>query len=163
MSSTEFVKSKITDESLERAAVYSKKQSRIIFLKGILTIFLVILFFVATFYLLQKKIEENAKTSKGSLRTFFIKTGILKVAIGFFISTQVLIFINEIINAFISPLIARLLDRNKTMKELRLNVGGINFEFGNLVVAIIRLMCVLFLVYLMYFLITINGFDIYAT
>lgn len=164
MSTTEFVKSKITDESLERAAVYSKKQSRMIFLKGILTIVFVILFFVVIFYYLQKKIDENKQNlDKGSLRTFLMKTGIIKVAIGFFISTQVLIFINEIINAFVAPIIARLLDSKASIKELRLKLGGVTFEFGNLVVAIIRLMCVLFLVYCIYFFITINGFDIYAS
>ena len=163
MSTTEFIKSKISEESLQEAAEYSKKQNKIVIFKGFLSIAIVASVFIGIFYLLQKKIENNKESlQKGSLRTFLVKTGIIKVALGFFISTQVLIFINEIINATIAPLIAHLINRKQTIKELRAQVFGITFEFGNLIVAFIRLMFVLLLVYFIYFLITINGFDIYA-
>jgi large-conductance mechanosensitive channel len=162
--STEFIKSTIDDASFEEASKLAAKQNRMVLFKGLLTIILTAGVFIGIFLLLQYRIQKNKDVlKKTNLRTFFVKTGIIKVALGFFISTQVLLFINEIINVTAGPLIAYILGRKTSIKDLRASVFGVTFQFGNLVIASIRLMFVLLFVYLIYFLITVNGFDIYAS
>lgn len=162
--STEFIKSTIDDASFAEASKLAAKQNRMVLFKGLITIFMIAGVFIGIFLLLQNRIQKNKDVlTKTNLHTFLVKTGIVKVALGFFISTQVLIFINEIINVTVAPLIAYLLDHKKSIKELRAKVFGITFEFGNLLIASIRLMFVLLFVYIIYFLITVNGFDIYAS
>lgn len=161
---TEFIKSTIDDASFIEASKVANKINRMVLLKGLITVLLIAGVFVGVFFLLQSRIQKNKDTlQKTNLHSFLVKTGIIKVALGFFISTQVLIFINEIINVVVAPFIAYILDHKKSIKELRAKVFGITFEFGNLVIAFIRLMFVLLFVYIIYFLITINGFDIYAS
>ena len=161
--STEFIKSTIDEAVFEEATKLAEKQNRDILLKGLFTVFFTAAFFIGIFLFLQDRIQTNKNVlQKTTLRTFFLKTGIIKVALGFFISSQVLIFINEIINVTIAPLIAYILDQKKTIKELRAKVFGITFEFGNLLIATIRLFFVLLFVYIVYFIITVYGFDIYT-
>ncbi len=171
---TEFVKSSInpppfTTTTTTTTVVTTSSNNNIkgppaykIFLKGLFVIFIIGIVFYVIFSRLQNIKKNKDLLSKTDIKTFISKTGIIKVALGFFISTQVLIFINELINSFVSPIIAFILDKRKNIKELRLKIFGIQFEYGNLIVALIRLMFVLLLVYLLYFFITVNGYEIYS-
>lgn len=120
--------------------------------------------FYLVWYIGQHRIRGNhdSKDTNVDLGNFLTKSGAFKIALGFMISSQATMFVNEFINSTISPLIAHALGGgNERVRDMRIDIGGIQFEFANLIVAIIRFAVAVLVVYTIFVIMTLNGVSLY--
>ncbi len=75
------------------------------------------------------------------LAEFLLKSGAVKIAIGFMISSQAMAFVNELIASLVTPLVNHLLDKgDKVTNGLKVKAHGIEFDFGRVIVAFVRIL-----------------------
>jgi large-conductance mechanosensitive channel len=79
---------------------------------------------------------------------FLLDRNILSVGIGLIIATQLSKISNSFIESIVSPIINKVIGSNTdTLKEYRIEIFGIKFEIGNLLINIINLIFIIFLIY----------------
>ena len=91
---------------------------------------------------------------------FISKSNMYSTAIGFLISTQIIVIVNTFFDNLIAPLINYILVKHNHngLKECIIKIDEIDIEIGIFLLSIIKFLCILLLIYLFitYFQIQIN-------
>lgn len=85
------------------------------------------------------------------LRDFLLKTNVTGIVVGFMVSSQAIAFTNEFLASFVSPVISYMFDNsNSAVEDKTVRVFDIEFKLARFIVALIRLVVVLCLVYVIF-------------
>lgn len=86
-----------------------------------------------------------------AIHDFLTKTNVTGIVIGFMVSSQAISFTNEFLASFVSPIISYMFDKtNAPIEDKTIRVFDIEFKLARFIVALIRLMVVLCIVYAIY-------------
>jgi large-conductance mechanosensitive channel len=85
------------------------------------------------------------------LHDFLVNTNVAGIVIGFMVSSQAIAFTNEFLASFVSPVISYMFDKtNSPIEDKTVRVFDIEFKLARFIVAFIRLIVVLCLVYMVF-------------
>ena len=91
------------------------------------------------------------KTNLEGFLGFLLDRNILSVGIGLIVATQVNKITTMFVESVISPILNRIMGTNTDkFKDYRVEVFGIKFELGNLIIQFINMILTLFIIYLIW-------------
>ena len=105
-----------------------------------------------------KVIDTVSKESK-HIGKFFVDRGVIQLAIGMIIATQITTLCPIVIDSIVSPVINTILnkDQNKKLQDYTITLFGIKFKIGSLIIGLINFfVVVLFVFYLWRLMLRIN-------
>lgn len=113
------------------------------------------------------KLTQAAHVSRSNnrnidLNEFFAKSGIIQMALGFMMSSQTSLFVNDFVNGIVSPIVSKALggDSGDDIKDLRVEILGVEFQFANMVVAVLRFTVTIVIVYALFIFLSAADVDL---